>query len=127
MLKNKNPLSWYGFLKNPLSFGKRVFWTLLVQNKKHASSKNMLVILVINIIIITIELALWKMSLTGDAYAILAFGVFLSTDIFIRFFLIYIKSRSFIYAFFLSMPVLTWVIPVWNLYQNKIKPQFVLD
>lgn len=122
--KIKNPLSLSGLLFNPIAFWKRVFWTLLVQNKKHASTQNMIVVLFINLLLLLTEMTLAYFSLSGDPVIITLFALLMGSDIFIRFILIYLKSKSVIYAFFLSMYVLTWVIPIWNLYQNKIKPQF---
>lgn len=125
MKKNKylnNPLSWNGFLQKPTMFLKRVFLILLVENKKHASSKNMLLVLLLNIVVWLIHLVLGYYALFGNTYVIFLFYFLFALDTLIRLPFFYIKSKSIIYSLFLALPLLRWIIPCWNLYRNNIKP-----
>lgn len=110
---------------DPYYFLSRSFLKLLVINKKFTQNKkgtrNMIIFILINVTIGLTEIILSYVSISGNITAAIVLAFLLSTEFLIKILYMFLHSKSWLYAIVISMPVITYILPLWNIYNRKIK------
>ena len=109
-------------LDDPQYVIKRIFQRILIVNRNTSQRKkgivNMILFLSINMIIGGTQILLAYLSMEGNHLAAQILLFLLLSEFVIKILFILIHSGSLIYALFISMPIISLIIPVSNIIYN---------
>jgi hypothetical protein len=82
----------------------------------------MIIFLFINLFIAVTQVLLAYSSVQGSHVAAKILLFFLVTEFGIKVIFMFIQSKSFLYALFISTPVISWILPLGNIFYKIKKP-----
>jgi hypothetical protein len=114
------------FWDNPHYVLIRILQRILIVNRNISQRKkgvlNMIIFLFINLFIAVTQVLLAYSSVQGSHVAAKILLFFLVTEFGIKVIFMFIQSKSFLYALFISTPVISWILPLGNIFYKIKKP-----
>ena len=114
------------FWDNPHYVLIRILQRILIVNRNLSQRKkgvlNMIIFLFINLFIAVTQVLLAYSSVQGSHVAAKILLFFLVTEFGIKVIFMFIQSKSFLYALFISTPVISWILPLGNIFYKIKKP-----